>query len=668
MFTEANPQLDPYCTSGPSPTRLRQPPLEPGRTLHLIGAGKVGCAFLRQLAGANLRLVGVSDSTGTAYAPEGLDPVEIADYKAGGGSLADHPRGSRIDSATATHVVEAEIVVDCTPTSFDAESLERSQRIRARGAHFVTAAKDVVARRAEWLGSDQPPGINALLGGAGRRLVEELSALRSDCLSVSLAGSASTTAIIEAIESGRSFSEALDAARGRGVLEPDPEQDLSGRDAAVKLSVVIGAITGRSMDPACIHVQHFRDIDLDEVRRRPARGTTTRLVGRWNRDGHPTVGYEEVPRGSDLAVPVGRVVYGYDLRDGTRRIHAGEGVGHEETARALWVDLEDSRPSPTIVLKAGDHLTHLPFDFRTEHGGRLPCGHLAYRLLGPAGAPVVVTLGGISADRRVNGEGGWWSAVVAPGRALDPTRLRVLAFDWLGGPGQSSSEDLSVVTTRDQARALAALLDTLGIEHVHAFVGASYGGMVGLAFAADFPSRIQHLVAISAPDRAHPRSTAWRALQRRIVGLGRRGQREKEALVLARGLAMTTYRSAEEFRERFDRPPIKRDDGFRFEIEAYLDHCGRRFAERFDGATFCRLSESIDLHEVEAEHVTTPTTVVAIANDELVPWPQLQALADRLRGPTELVQLDSRYGHDAFLKEPAALDALFRRTLKGIQP
>ena len=53
--------------------------------------------------------------------------------------------------------------------------------------------------------------------------------------------------------------------------------------------------------------------------------------------------------------------------------------------------------------------------------------------------------------------------------------------------------------------------------------------------------------------------------------------------------------------------------------EDYLDACGARFAEKFPPAAFLRLSESIDLHAVDAASIRVPTTVVAVAEDRLVP-------------------------------------------------
>ena len=201
----------------------------------------------------------------------------------------------------------------------------------------------------------------------------------------------------------------------------------------------------------------------------------------------------------------------------------------------------------------------LPTSFPLREGGTLRGGQLAFECFGRAKGPVVIVQGGISAGRHVaarDGRAGWWSGIVGPGRAIDTRRYRVLAFDFLGGAGASSGPaDCPTVTSEDQARATLHALDELGIDRVHAFVGASYGGMVGLALAAIAPARVQRLVVFGAPARAHPLATAWRCLQRDAVRLGRAAGREAAGLELARALAMTTYRGADELAERFTAPP-----------------------------------------------------------------------------------------------------------------
>ena len=287
-----------------------------------------------------------------------------------------------------------------------------------------------------------------------------------------------------------------------------------------------------------------------------------------------------------------------------------------------------------------------------------------YLWCGAPDAPTVIVQGGISADRDVaatdEAAAGWWQALVGAGAAIDLERYRVLAIDWI----VPTELGVGTISSEDQADALAALLDALGIARAHAFVGCSYGAMVALAFAARHPAQVDRLVLLCGAHRAHPLSTAQRSVQRGIVRLGQQSGQLDAALALARQLAMTTYRGSAEFGRRFAGEPEWRGDRFHFPVEDYLEHQGRRFVERFDAERFLALSESIDLHDVAPEQVPTPATLIGFPSDRLVPLADLCELQRRLRGPATLEVVESPYGHDAFLKEPEQLAPLLREALR----
>nr|MDJ0976805.1 homoserine O-succinyltransferase [Planctomycetota bacterium] len=73
--------------------------------------------------------------------------------------------------------------------------------------------------------------------------------------------------------------------------------------------------------------------------------------------------------------------------------------------------------------------------------------------------------------------------------------------------------------------------------------------------------------------------------------------------------------------------------------------------------------EAIDRHRVDVDAIDAHVTLVAIAEDQLVPVAQLQALDQQLGERSELVVLRSRYGHDAFLKEADQINPILRRAL-----
>jgi homoserine O-acetyltransferase/O-succinyltransferase len=306
-----------------------------------------------------------------------------------------------------------------------------------------------------------------------------------------------------------------------------------------------------------------------------------------------------------------------------------------------------------------------------HHGGTLTDLRLAWRLTGPKGAPVVCALGGISAHRRVcdtdDPREGWWAEIAGPGRALDSQRYRILGFDFIGGTGESTAPApgaaFPAISSYDQADALLRILNHLGIKSLRAIAGGSYGGMVALAFAERYPRRVARLIVIGASDRAHPMSTAWRSIERRIIRFGIECGRPEPAVELARALAMTTYRSGEEFAARFAGEPSPEADALVFPVERYLMARGRDYARRYRPESFLCLSESIDLHRVDAARITVPTSAVAIREDRLVPLADVRAMVARLPAGA-LHEIPSVYGHDAFLKESDLLRAVFEAALE----
>jgi homoserine O-acetyltransferase len=334
------------------------------------------------------------------------------------------------------------------------------------------------------------------------------------------------------------------------------------------------------------------------------------------------------------------------------------------------MDLPDSFVPPACY-EWHDAVHVLPGGLDLHFGGRLDRVEVAYRLAGARGAPVVAVLGGISAGRTVYslqpGSQGWWEDAIGPGRALDTDRFRVLGIDFLGGShrttGPAEGQVFPSVSAFDQARVLVGLLDHLGLERLQASLGASYGGMVTLALAQAHAERVRHAVVLSAAHRTHPMSTAWRSVQRAIVRYALGHGEGPRGLVLARALAMATYRSAREFEERFPGPAEATPDGFRFPVETYLMSRGASYAAVYKPEAFVCLSESIDLHRVEPEAIRVPTTLLGVQEDQLVPLADMRELRDRHAGNCSLVEISSIYGHDAFLKETAVLRDLLARAL-----
>ena len=247
--------------------------------------------------------------------------------------------------------------------------------------------------------------------------------------------------------------------------------------------------------------------------------------------------------------------------------------------------------------------------------------------------------------------------MVGPGAAIDLDRYAALGFDFAPG-----GDEQVRISPDDQARLIEIALDQLGVGRVHALVGASYGGMVGMALAQRAPHLVERLCIISAAHEPAPLASAWRGVQRRIVEFALASGHGDQGLSLARQLAMITYRSGDEFEARFER---RLGDQHLSDLDQYLVARGDAFSQSMPAKRWLSLSEAIDRTCVTPEQVHVPTTLVACASDQLVPFSQMEELARRLPVLAGFHCLDSIHGHDAFLKERAQLTRILRGFLQG---
>lgn len=297
--------------------------------------------------------------------------------------------------------------------------------------------------------------------------------------------------------------------------------------------------------------------------------------------------------------------------------------------------------------RARDVIVRAPDGWRGVLGAALPAESKLYlRLVGNQEGPVVTVLGGISANRFVADEGGnqtgWWSDIVGETKAIDLTQFCVAGFDFVAGDGETPLE----LTPADEAELLAYALSKAGIQHLHGLVGASFGGMVGLSFARQFPERLNKLAVICAAHCPSPIAQAWRTVQQQVLAFAIEQGEPEKGVALARSLAMTTYRTAAEFNQRFG-CTTKADGG----VRDYLEARGEAYKSQVTAARYLTLSSAIDRHFERPEDITTTSLIIGVDSDQIVPLSDLKDLAARLTGEASLIKVTSPFGHDAFLKE-----------------
>ena len=294
----------------------------------------------------------------------------------------------------------------------------------------------------------------------------------------------------------------------------------------------------------------------------------------------------------------------------------------------------------------------------------------------PGTAPMIVLVGGITASPLPFGGEGvepWWPALLGP-ELVDPTRHTVLCPAWPGnGTTWAGFDDpnapVPALSVLDLADLAVAWLDGIGATGPVTYVGASLGGLVGVALASRHPARVERLVSISAGLRPDGWGTATRHLQRELVRDGLRTGDVSTGMMRARQLGMLTYRGRDELDTRFgklaeglERPPVA----------DYLDHHGRRFAATFPVRTFLLLSEAIDRSSLAPSpeelrtalaRVTAEVTVIGVPGDMLFPWAlqvELHRELQAVGAKSSLWKLASLFGHDAFLADQEELATLLR--------
>lgn len=336
-----------------------------------------------------------------------------------------------------------------------------------------------------------------------------------------------------------------------------------------------------------------------------------------------------------------------------------------------------SASSPAALGSAGydsaqigrDILIPLPAGWTTANGDVLVERHVRARLIGPKDAPVIGVFGGISATRfvaREAGVKGWWHKIAGPGQALDTRAFCLLGLDYAPVEGDSPI----TITPADHARLLALVLEHLQIDRLHAVVGASYGGMVALAFARQFPHRVARLVVLAAAHRPSAMGTAWRGVQRRIITFAQAAGNEAEGVALARQLAMTTYRCADEFGDRFGsgvtdiEAEIAGEGGS--QVCQYLCARGESYAQTTPAWRYLSLSRAIDLHHEDPSQISTPTALIAFEPDQIAPVDDMKHLQSLLAGPATLTSVDAPTGHDAFLTETGSVSRALIDALAGV--
>lgn len=340
--------------------------------------------------------------------------------------------------------------------------------------------------------------------------------------------------------------------------------------------------------------------------------------------------------------------------------------------------------------------TALPSPMRLHRGGELHAGVIAYETWGRLNAArdnAILIVTGMSpsahaASGPLDPTPGWWEPMIGRDRSFDTERYFIICVNSLGsckgstGPASAHPDDgepyrlrFPAISIEDVADGAAAVAHALGIQRLRAVVGPSMGGMTAQAMALRHQQLVPNLIVMSCAARSSAFAIALRSLQRQIVradpgyadGQYAHAIDVATGMGLARKLGVATYRSPQEWRERFGRErqkDLSSDDPFasEFQIESYLDAHARRWAGGFDPLSYLYLSRAMDWFDltdygenVEAacrKMAVEHALVIGVATDILFPVEQQEELAEALAAAgadVDFQSLPSIQGHDAFL-------------------
>ena len=298
---------------------------------------------------------------------------------------------------------------------------------------------------------------------------------------------------------------------------------------------------------------------------------------------------------------------------------------------------------------------------------------------------------------------GWWDKFIGPGRAIDTNKYFVICSNLLGGcsgsTGPSSINPATndiygvsfpIITIGDMVHAQIHLIEYLGIDVLHSIVGSSMGGMLSLYWSVHYPKKLKSAVVIASTTAQSAQAIAFSEVGRQVIirdnnwNQGFYRDKEVQGLSIARMMAHITYLSDESMRNKFGRHlQDKKTPDFtfdtEFQIESYLHHQGNKFLSQFDANSYLYMTKAMNYFDLSNEFgslekafekASASFLVVSFSSDWLYPsymskeMVKAMSIANR---DVSYVEIQTNFGHDAFLLEIEKISFICKPFLESIQ-
>lgn len=300
---------------------------------------------------------------------------------------------------------------------------------------------------------------------------------------------------------------------------------------------------------------------------------------------------------------------------------------------------------------------------------------------------------------------GWWDNAIGPGKAFDTDRYFILCSNVIGGCSGSTGPSsinpqtgkpygltFPVVTIRDMIEVQAWLLDHLKIKTLLCVTGGSMGGMQALQWTISYPDRVRSAIVLASTASVSPQAIAFDEVGRQAIyadpnwkrGDYYGGEPPNRGLAVARMIGHITYLSDKSMRNKFGRRLQQKskygyDFVIDFQVESYLKYKGDHFTKRFDANSYLYITKAIDYFDLTNgtdnlapafQHARAKFLVVSYSSDWLYPPEESERIVRALLQnglDATYVEIQSDYGHDAFLLEAEKLAGLSRDFLNRVE-
>ena len=336
-----------------------------------------------------------------------------------------------------------------------------------------------------------------------------------------------------------------------------------------------------------------------------------------------------------------------------------------------------------------------PNELTLESGEKLGPITVAYETYGKLNdqrSNSILILHALSGDAHAAGfhkgdeKPGWWDDMIGPGKAFDTNKYFVICSNVLGsckgttGPssinprtGKKYGLDFPVISISDMVNVQRHLIDHLEIDQLLSVAGGSMGGMQALEWLTAYPGKLKSAIVIATAAKHSPQQIAFHEVGRQALmadphwkeGYYYGGVSPAKGLSVARMIGHITYMSEISMAEKFgrrpgDEKPHKFSAGS--EVEDYLCNRGNHFVKRFDANSYLYITRAIDSFDASKgknlyealEESKARVLVLAFKSDWLYPASQSKEIVKACKWAgldTTYCEIDSTYGHDAFLLE-----------------